>query len=481
MGQRYDERRSKIRFRNDLNKDLMKNNIGIDAIDFYVPPIGLKISDLAIARNIEPAKLEKGLGLKSMALMDVDEDAASMAANALYKLIANNNIDPKSIGRIYLGTESALDAAKPTATYAVGMVEEKLAKQHGLRCFKNCDVVDMTFACVGAVDALENCIDWIKSSSDRKAIVIASDVAKYELASTGEYTQGAGAVAMFISSNPSIISFNETFGISMEHVGDFFKPRRLLRNKDLNGDIDIQKITSTNKAVLELFYEEPVFDGQYSNECYAKRIKEGMEHFIEQKNTNLLTDWDKLVFHLPYAFQGRRMMLDIWIEWMKENGKLGDIEKEVGNEDHNDIKTWKKSVSKSSLYKTFVKEKIADGEVASGEIGNMYTASIFMSLISHLYVSCENNQELEGKRFGFISYGSGSKSKVFEGTIQNNWKSKTKHLSLFDSLSNRTFIDFETYEKLHNSQYDTPLNEKDDFSLKYISTEKNKEGFRYYH
>tara|TARA_Y100000991_G_scaffold190260_1_gene156567 strand:- start:2756 stop:4201 length:1446 start_codon:yes stop_codon:yes gene_type:complete len=481
MGQRYDERRSKIRFRNDLNKDLMKNNIGIDAIDFYVPPIGLKISDLAIARNIEPAKLEKGLGLKSMALMDVDEDAASMAANALYKLIANNNIDPKSVGRIYLGTESALDAAKPTATYAVGMVEEKLAKQHGLRCFKNCDVVDMTFACVGAVDALENCIDWIKSSSERKAIVIASDVAKYELASTGEYTQGAGAVAMLISSNPSIISFNETFGISMEHVGDFFKPRRLLRNKDLNGDIDIQKITSTNKAVLELFYEEPVFDGQYSNECYAKRIKEGMEHFIEQKNTNLLTDWDKLVFHLPYAFQGRRMMLDIWIDWMKENGKLGDIENEVGKEDHNDIKTWKKSVSKSSLYKTFVKEKIADGEVASGEIGNMYTASIFMSLISHLYVSCENNQELKGKRFGFISYGSGSKSKVFEGTIQNNWKSKTKHLSLFDSLSNRTFIDFETYEKLHNSQYDTPLNEKDDFSLKSISTEKNKEGFRYYH
>ena len=334
----------------------MKNNIGIDAIDFYVPPIALKISDLATARNIEPAKLEKGLGLKSMALMDVDEDAASMAANALYKLIVNNNINPKSVGRIYLGTESALDAAKPTSTYAVGMVEEKLAKQYGLRCFKNCDVVDMTFACVGAVDALENCIDWIKSNSDRKAIVIASDVAKYELASTGEYTQGAGAVAMYISSNPSIISFNETFGISMEHVGDFFKPRRLLRNKDLNGDIDIQKITSTNKAVLELFYEEPVFDGQYSNECYAKRIKEGMEHFIEQKNTNLLTDWDKLVFHLPYAFQGRRMMLDIWIDWMKENGKLGDIEKEVGKEDHNDIKTWKKSVSKSSSTKLLSKK-----------------------------------------------------------------------------------------------------------------------------
>mgnify|MGYP003327979104 CR=1 FL=1 len=55
--------------------------IGIDAIDYYVPSLGLKIHDLAIARNIEPAKLEKGLGLKAMALMDVNEDAASMAAN----------------------------------------------------------------------------------------------------------------------------------------------------------------------------------------------------------------------------------------------------------------------------------------------------------------------------------------------------------------------------------------------------------------
>ena len=49
--------------------------------------------------------------------MDVNEDAASMKhPNALDKLIAKNKIDPTKIGRIYLGTESALDAAKPTAT-----------------------------------------------------------------------------------------------------------------------------------------------------------------------------------------------------------------------------------------------------------------------------------------------------------------------------------------------------------------------------
>ena len=69
------------------------------------------------------------------------------------KLIQDYKINPKEISRIYLGTESALDAAKPTATYAMQMVEKELEKEFGARCFKNCDVVDMTFACVGAVDA----------------------------------------------------------------------------------------------------------------------------------------------------------------------------------------------------------------------------------------------------------------------------------------------------------------------------------------
>ena len=126
-----------------------------------------------------------------------------------------------------------------------------------------------------------------KCNHNRKAIVIGSDVAKYELGSSGEYTQGAGAVAMYITANPSIIAFEETIGISMEHVGDFFKPRRILKTMILK-EPTVQKITNSEKGMVELFYEEPVFDGQYSNDCYSKRIKESMAHFQLQKKTNLL-------------------------------------------------------------------------------------------------------------------------------------------------------------------------------------------------
>jgi hydroxymethylglutaryl-CoA synthase len=461
----------------------MKMKIGIDAIDYYVPPIALRIDELAKARDISPAKLEKGLGLHAMSLTDVNEDAASLAANALLRLIENNKIDPTTIGRIYLGTESAIDAAKPTSTYAVGAVEDKLTDQFGERCFKNCDVVDLTFACIGAIDALENCIDWVRANPSRKAIVLASDIAKYKLNSSGEYTQGAGAIATLISSNPNILEINDTIGIGMQHVGDFFKPRRTLSNIDLqkfSNGITVQEITESSKEKMELFSEEPVFDGHYSNECYQNRIKEALDHFNEQKKTDFLEDWNHLIFHLPYAYQGRRMMLDIWLLWIKEKGLIKLLEEEVGPINSMVFKDWKKEVSKSTIYQKFIKEKIADGEKASMQIGNMYTGSIFMSLISLLVVSMEQQKELAGTNIGFLSYGSGSKSKILEGTISKYWLNKVKDLSIFETLKNRIFIDFSTYNKLHNCAIDKPISKKKAFVLSGIDDQENKKGFRHY-
>ncbi len=60
------------------------------------------------------------------------------------------------------------------------------------------------------------------------------------------------------------------------------------------------------------------------------RINEGLEHFQSQKKIDFLKDWDHLIFHLPYAFQGRRIMLDIWLNWLDKYGLMSDLEKEIG-------------------------------------------------------------------------------------------------------------------------------------------------------
>ena len=91
--------------------------VGIDSIAYYVPSLYVDIEELAKKRNISAEKLINGLGLKKMATPDYDEDSASIAANSLFRLISENNINPKDIGRVYLGTESGVDSSKPTSSY----------------------------------------------------------------------------------------------------------------------------------------------------------------------------------------------------------------------------------------------------------------------------------------------------------------------------------------------------------------------------
>ena len=112
------------------------------------------------------------------------------------------------------------------------------------------------------------------------------------------------------------------------------------------------------------------------------------------------------------------MIFNNWLSWVKKDEKMKDLVQEIGDENSED---WVKKAYKSNLYKDFIKEKIMPGEIASSQIGNMYTASIFMSLLSMLSHQLQNSNNIIGNKVGFISYGSGSKSKIFNGTIMNDW------------------------------------------------------------
>ena len=125
--------------------------VGIDSIAIDIPKIHLPISTLALNRNIEPDKLIKGLGLQKMSFPDVHNDVVTFAANAVYQLLQQEQIVPQEIARIYVGTESGVDSSKPIASYITALLEQQL----GEGSFRYCDTLDMTFACIGAVDALQ--------------------------------------------------------------------------------------------------------------------------------------------------------------------------------------------------------------------------------------------------------------------------------------------------------------------------------------
>jgi hydroxymethylglutaryl-CoA synthase len=438
--------------------------VGISHLAYDIPKIYLDIEEFSKKRGVDAEKLKKGLGIYKMSICDVHEDTATMAGNALYKLITQNKIDPKSINRIYLGTESALDSSKPTATYAVDMVEQQI----GERVFTHTDVVDMTFACIGAVDVFQNALDYVRVNPEHKAVVIASDFAKYDLESPGEYTQGAGAVAMLVEANPKLMSFDAVFGVGYKSEHDFFKPRRQYK-------VNAQTKAYTTDDTLQVYREEPVFDGQFSNKCYQDRIREAYFHFKELKGENgtLHESWSGLIFHLPYAFHGKRIFSEIY-QIEKDGVKNENVKPEMyGLEEL-------KSLSKSDEYRSFVSAKVLDAQRASSQIGNMYAASIFMSLISELFY--KKDQLKAGDTFGFIAYGSGSKAKVFEGELVEGYDEVISKIELNEVFDNRTAVDFETYEKLHNKVLkESVVKPKQEFVLTQIDDEtKALVGRRYY-
>ncbi|MEM6320596.1 MAG: hydroxymethylglutaryl-CoA synthase [Bacteroidota bacterium] len=498
-------------------------SVGIDDMALYVPSLYLHIQTIAEARGIPYEKLNRGLGLTKLAIPDVHEDTATMAANAVVEIIEKNKLNPKAIGRIYLGTESALDGAKPTATYVLEMLRRKYREAYGKDCFLNCDVVDLTFACVGGVDALQNTVDWVKGNKERIGIVVCSDFAKYELASTGEYTQGAGAIAMLVKHNPRLLAFNDIYGVATMGVHDFFKPKMevdklqiIQEVLDLAGithisaretlaklsdSLEVNGVLDSNDSKLSLRKDTPVFDGQYSNFTYQNRIREAFLNFKDKKiaagllteDAPILGNWERLIFHLPYAAHGRRIaselfMLELqsvgnWGAFAKENELVAPVESDFESKvaHQKAYGQFLRAITKTKGYKEFVINKLSKAEGASSEVGNMYACSIFLALMGTLEADFLDNEPIDGKDFGFVGYGSGSKSKVFEAKIQPEWKKVVQQFHIKSKLANRQALDYATYEKLHRMQLDKSLtNPKGTFVLARISSEKMKEGARYY-
>ena len=446
---------------------------GIDAIAFDVAQLHLPIKSLANARNIEPEKLEKGLGLIKMTLPDAHQDTVVFGANALSKLVLDNQINLSEISRIYVGTESAIDSSKPISSFLIALMEQKF----GEGVLSECDVVDFTFACIGGVDALQNCLDFVRLNPTKKAIVVTTDFAKYDLNSTGEYTQGAGALAMLVTANPKIIAFENEWATSTKGVFDFFKPYRTIAKEAITGNSSNDSWFDNLESEIEIHKDQPVFDGQYSNQCYMDRTRNAYFSFKKLKNTTetLYSTWESIIMHLPYSFQGRRMLSEIYAL---------DAATPIlsGSEAPADYQNKLKEVSKSEEYRQFVAQKLQPAEIASSLIGNLYTGSIFMGFLSTLSHFANTNAKISGKKFGFLAYGSGSKSKVFEGTIQADWQLAVAKAQLFETLEQSHEIDFATYEKLHKKEQEqsvrTPKNE---WILDRVENENpNLIGARYY-
>ncbi|MCW4020704.1 MAG: 3-hydroxy-3-methylglutaryl-CoA synthase, partial [Candidatus Bathyarchaeota archaeon] len=223
----------------------MEKIVGIDDIATYVPKIYLDAEEMAEIRGIPPGKLTKGLGIEKLSVPDAHEDAATMAAMAALKLMEKNDLQPKDIDFIQVATETGPDASKPISSYVQGMLEQR----YGQGSFDHIGAPETKFACIGATYAMIDRLAFIASGWNRTpcSIVVATDIAKYELNSSGEPTQGAAAIALLLKEDPRLLAYEPRFtGFGTVDDRDFFRP--------------------LNRATA-------VVDGQYSIGCYLRDMR----------------------------------------------------------------------------------------------------------------------------------------------------------------------------------------------------------------
>ncbi|KAL2214611.1 hydroxymethylglutaryl CoA synthase [Sarocladium strictum] len=403
-------------------------NIGIKAIEVYFPSQYVEQSELEKFDGVSTGKYTIGLGQTKMAFCDDREDIYSLALTATSRLIKNYNIDVNNIGRLEVGTETILDKSKSVKSVLMQLFGEN----------KSIEGVDTINACYGGTNAFFNSLNWVESSAwdGRDAIVVAGDIALYAKGNARP-TGGAGCIAMLVGPDAPVVAEPGLRGTYMDHVYDFYKP--------------------------DLTSEYPVVDGHYSVTCYHRALDAAYRDYNkrEARITNgsangsdaskvSLDRFDYMAFHSPTCKNVQksyaRLLYHDYIS-NAENTLFGEVAPELRDMDY------EKSLVDKVVEKTFMgltkkrfQDRVSPATQLATNCGNMYCASVWTGLASLL--SHVEPKELEGKRVGLFSYGSGLAASFTSFRISGSVETIAKTLNLPARLEARRAVAPETYDAM---------------------------------
>jgi hydroxymethylglutaryl-CoA synthase len=183
----------------------MRNKVGISGFGVYVPPYRVDLEDWCTWTGARWDKTSAVIG-RSFRMRGPDQSVYTMAANAVMRLIEQYDVDPTQVGFLGLGTESSTDNSAG-AIIVKGMLDDGLRARGRPPISRHCEVPEIKHACLGGIYALKQGLRYLALEEERRcAIVVSADIAEYARGSTGEPTQGAGAIAMLLERDPTATS-----------------------------------------------------------------------------------------------------------------------------------------------------------------------------------------------------------------------------------------------------------------------------------
>lgn len=189
-------------------------NVGIVGYGFYIPVYRIKVEEIAKAWQQNLNQIKSSLLIEEKSVPGIDEDSVTFAFNAANNALLQSGANSNDINAIYVGSESAPYAVKPTATI--------VGQAIGANAF--CMAADMEFACKAGTAALGVCLGLVKSGFAKLGMAIGTDTAQAAPGDILEYSAGAGAAAFIIGSDESkiIANIEDTISIASD-TPDFWR------------------------------------------------------------------------------------------------------------------------------------------------------------------------------------------------------------------------------------------------------------------
>jgi len=405
--------------------------VGIDAIAIRSGRLRLDLPEIfAPAKGEDPEKYTEGIGITDSSLPDVYEDIVTMGANAAKRVMDREGLVPDDIGRIDVATESAFDNSKPVSTYVAGCLEQVYDGD-----FHHANKGERKFACLSGTQCVDDAYNWIRAGRNRgrAALVIATDTALYERGDPGEATQGAGAVAMVIDSEPDVVALSTEQGYGSADETDFLKPNQ----------------------------QFPSVDGKRSVQVYLARMREALEDFESVAGDTHPDSFAYFPFHTPYPGMVRKAALlgyrhitrdtDIEDALATEIGRQPRAAEFGSREAYEDaIREYMDGLKATDRYRGWYERAIDPTVDVSGRVGNWYTGSVHLARLSALRAAAAADADLAGQRLLVGSYGSGAQAEIHAETVQEGWREAVDSIDVDAQLDARYDLSFEEYERVHD-------------------------------
>ncbi|ODH12679.1 hydroxymethylglutaryl-CoA synthase [Paracoccidioides brasiliensis] len=431
-------------------------NIGIKAIEIYFPSQCVDQAELEKFDGVGQGKYTIGLGQTKMSFCDDREDIYSMSLTTLSSLLRKYSIDPKSIGRLEVGTETLLDKSK-----SVKSVLMQLFAESGNT---NVEGVDTVNACYGGTNAVFNSINWLESSAwdGRDAVVVTGDIALYKKGAARP-TGGAGCIAMLIGPDAPIVFEPGLRGSHITHAYDFYKPDLTSEYPYVDGHYSIRCYTQAVDSCYKAYNaREKVLKAQSTHQQNGHAFNNSNSNSVngngaapatgDNDDSNTPLDrFDHVIFHAPtcklVAKSYARLLYNDFLAdpahpaFAEVPAELRDLDYEASLSDRNVEKAF------MALTKKRFGERVQPSIEVPTMCGNMYCASVYGGLVSLLANATFDPAE-KVKRVGIFSYGSGLASSMFSVKVVGDVSTIVEKIDLKKRLAARKTVAPEVYNQM---------------------------------